>query len=122
MGSVVLIASMSVDIVEDSELLTGRRSEGLLGAANTFISKCVSGLGIFAGGLMLTIANFPRNAQPGPQSYELARHLAILYVPCQFILYSIAISFCWGYQITRDRHSSNLVEIQRRKALHLNDL
>ena len=46
--SSILTASMLADVVEDSELTTGRRSEGLLFAANSLVQKAVSGVGIFA--------------------------------------------------------------------------
>ena len=44
----ILTSSMVADIVEDSEVSTGRRSEGVFVAANSFVAKAVSGIGIFA--------------------------------------------------------------------------
>src|SRR6185436_11919503 len=53
MGIIVLImfASMLTDVVEDNELKTKRRSEGLLFAASAFVTKVISGGGHFVGGL-----------------------------------------------------------------------
>jgi GPH family glycoside/pentoside/hexuronide:cation symporter len=42
-----LVAAMIADVVEDSELKTGRRSEGLFFSAASLIAKAVSGVGIF---------------------------------------------------------------------------
>ncbi|MEO0655517.1 MAG: MFS transporter, partial [Pseudomonadota bacterium] len=39
-------ASMIADLVEQSELKTGRRSEGVFTAAETFVKKAVEGLGV----------------------------------------------------------------------------
>jgi GPH family glycoside/pentoside/hexuronide:cation symporter len=61
----ILVASMIADVVEDSEVTTGRRSEGLFFAANSFIQKSVSGVGIFASTLLLSAIGFPRGAKPG---------------------------------------------------------
>jgi hypothetical protein len=41
--SSILTSSMVADIVEDSEVATGRRSEGVFVAANSFVQKTVSG-------------------------------------------------------------------------------
>ena len=43
--SSILVAAMIADVVEDSEIQTGRRSEGTFFAANTFAQKAVNGLG-----------------------------------------------------------------------------
>ena len=52
-SSAVLTHAMIGDIVEESQLRTGRRSEGLFYAANTLMQKSTSGLGVFAAGLLV---------------------------------------------------------------------
>ena len=42
----ILASSMVADVVEESEIETGRRSEGLFFAARSFAQKAVSGFGI----------------------------------------------------------------------------
>ncbi|MBS0332818.1 MAG: MFS transporter, partial [Proteobacteria bacterium] len=64
-AGVILMTSMIADVVEDSELRTGRRSEGLFFAAAAFVNKAVSGVGIFASGLLLSAVHFPEHAKPG---------------------------------------------------------
>jgi GPH family glycoside/pentoside/hexuronide:cation symporter len=44
---------MVADIVEETELRTGRRSEGLLLAAYTFLQKLSAGMAIAVPGLLL---------------------------------------------------------------------
>ena len=41
------------DVVEEAQLKTGRRSEGLLFSASSLVQKAVSGIGIFASGMVL---------------------------------------------------------------------
>src|SRR5204862_349888 len=45
-------ASMLADVVEESEVRTGRRSEGLFFAGGFFIQKCTSGVALFVTALM----------------------------------------------------------------------
>ena len=59
----ILGSSMIADIVEDSELSTGRRSEGVFVAANAFVQKAVSGIGIFSSTMLLAVIGFPSDAQ-----------------------------------------------------------
>jgi glycoside/pentoside/hexuronide:cation symporter, GPH family len=103
-----LTSSMIADVVEDSELRTGRRSEGLLFSASSLVAKAVSGIGIFASGLLLLAIHFPRKAQPGHVPPEVIRHLALVYVPTIFVLYGLALIFLMGYRITRASHQDTL--------------
>nr|QQZ50218.1 MFS transporter [Phenylobacterium glaciei] len=61
----ILTSSMIADVVEDSELKTGRRSEGLFFAASAFVAKAVTGIGIFTSAMLLKAAAFPQGAKPG---------------------------------------------------------
>ena len=103
-----LTASMIADVVEDSELRTGRRSEGLLFSASSLVQKTVSGVGIFASGMLLLAIHFPRKAQPGHVPPEVIRHLALVYLPTIFTLYGLALIFLMGYRITRASHQETL--------------
>ena len=51
----VMLDSMMADVVEDSELETSRRSEGLFYAARSFASKAVSALGIVLAGSIVSL-------------------------------------------------------------------
>jgi Na+/melibiose symporter-like transporter len=103
-----LTTSMIADVVEDSELRTGRRSEGLLFSASSLVQKAVSGVGIFASGMLLLAIHFPRKAQPGHVPIEVIHHLGMVYVPIIFTLYGLALLFLMGYRITRASHQETL--------------
>jgi Na+/melibiose symporter-like transporter len=103
-----LTSSMIADVVEDSELRTGRRSEGLLFSASAFVGKAVSGIGIFASGMLLLAIHFPRKAQPGQVPAEVIHHLALVYVPTIWTLYGLALTLLMGYRITRASHQETL--------------
>lgn len=106
--SAILISSMIADVVEDSELRTGRRSEGLFFAAAAFINKAVTGVGIFASSMILALIAFPAGAQPGSVSEEVVRSLGLVYVPVLGGLYATAILFVSLYRITREGHEESL--------------
>lgn len=107
-ASSVLTASMVADVVEDSELTTGRRSEGLLFAAGSFVQKCVSGAGIFGSTVLLFAIGFPSDAKPGQVDPAVVRKLGLLYVPLLVVFFTLSIAFLSGYRIRRETHEENL--------------
>lgn len=111
----MLIASMLMDVVEDSELTTGRRSEGLFLAANTFVNKCVSGVGIFAAGLVLKLVDFPAHAKPGEVSELILQKLVFTYVPIQAALCVLVVLSLAGYRITHAVHEDNVRRLAERR-------
>jgi GPH family glycoside/pentoside/hexuronide:cation symporter len=75
----ILGASMMADVVEDSEIKTGRRSEGVFFAGSFFVQKCTSGIGILFAGSILAIAGFPERATPGLVPSGTIDRLTIIY-------------------------------------------
>lgn len=104
----ILNSSMIADVVEDSELRTGQRSEGLFFSAAAFVNKAVSGAGILSAGLILGIIHFPVGASPDEVAAPVLRNLALLFVPVTLTLYGIAVAFLCFYGISRDDHEANL--------------
>lgn len=104
----ILISSMVADVVEDSELATGRRSEGVFFAARSFAQKAVSGIGTFMATMILTTIGFPEDARPGEVAPAVVRDLGLVYVPTLMVLYVVALGFLTGYRISRETHNENL--------------
>jgi Na+/melibiose symporter-like transporter len=107
-GGSILLVSMLADIVEDSELKTGRRSEGLFFAGSSFMQKCASGLGLLASGLILSAAHFPAHAVPGHVAPDIIRNFVLIYAPVTATLYLIAMAIIGLYPISRETHNENL--------------
>ena len=103
-----LTTSMLADSVEENEIRTSQRTEGLYFAAAFFVQKCVSGLGIFLAGLLLAWINFPENARPGMVAPQVLRNLALTYVPLIVVLLGAAIFCVTFYKIGRAAHNANL--------------
>jgi Na+/melibiose symporter-like transporter len=104
----ILFSSMIADVVEDEELKSGRRQEGVFFAAIAFASKSTTGLGIFASGLIIAAIHFPTGAKPGAVDPEIIRNLGLIFIPVQVVLYSVATALLAGYGITRASHAETL--------------
>jgi Na+/melibiose symporter-like transporter len=104
----ILVSSMVADIVEESELATGRRSEGVFFAARSFIGKTVHGIGVLTATLLLAAIEFPQDAKPGLVEPDVIFDLGLVYVPAVFSVYVIAVLFVAAYRISRATHEANL--------------
>jgi len=102
------IWSMVADVVEASEVETGRRSEGTFSAGAFFASKCSTGLGIFVTGYLLAYAGMPAGAKPGEVAPQIVDDLAIAYVMCVFILAIGVALIVRKFPITRAQHEARL--------------
>ena len=104
----ILIASMVADLVEDSEISTGRRSEGVFFAAQTFVTKSLVGVGTLISTFLLLLIGFPEKAVVGQLAPEIVRNLGIAYACGLLFFYSLGI-FCLSfYKIDETRHKQNL--------------
>jgi GPH family glycoside/pentoside/hexuronide:cation symporter len=108
----ILMMSMIADLVEQSELKTGRRSEGVFFATITFTRKATQGLGVWAASLVLVFANFPTGASPEQVSPDSVSSLASLYVPAILVLWILKIVAIAMYRIDRRQHETNLAQIE----------
>jgi glycoside/pentoside/hexuronide:cation symporter, GPH family len=107
----IIASSMMADVVEDAAVSTGQRSEGLLFAANGLIAKCVTGVGTFLSGLILTWISFPQHAQQGHVDPAILFHLGMVFVPIVTIFSAIAIAVLLFYNIDRSTHEKNLARL-----------
>jgi Na+/melibiose symporter-like transporter len=107
----VLIFSMITDVNEDNELRTGKRSEGVFAAANSFLAKTVSGVGILIAGVLVDLVHFPANATPQNLDPQIIRNLMLINVPLQIVLWGTAISILGFYKIDRTAHQRNLEKL-----------
>jgi Na+/melibiose symporter-like transporter len=104
----ILVSSMVADVVEESELRTGRRSEGVFFAARSFAGKAVHGIGVFTATQILTFVEFPANAVPGEVAPGVLRDLGLVYVPVLMTVYILSLVMLFGYRISRADHVENV--------------
>ena len=110
-----LTASMMADLVEQAEVKTGRRSEGIFFAANTFIRKSVQGLGVMAASWVLTLADFPKGADPSRVPAESLWQLGATYVPAIWLVWALMITAISRYRLSRAQHEANLAALAGRQ-------
>lgn len=109
----ILSSSMIADIVEENELKTGRRSEGIFFAGISFMRKLARGSGLFLASLVLATADISRDIQPGELSEGTLTFLGAGYAFGLFALWGTAIAFLFRYQISREDHEANLAALER---------
>jgi glycoside/pentoside/hexuronide:cation symporter, GPH family len=114
----VAFGSMVADTVDEHELNTGKRQEGIFFATSSFSAKAASGMGNIIAGFALDLISWPR----GPHIKTAADvpadaivELGMLYGPyvagCGFI--SV---WCYTrYRLTRERHAEILAELYARR-------
>jgi Na+/melibiose symporter-like transporter len=113
-GCTILLASMLTDVVEDSQLRTGRRSEGLFFSFNSLVQKAVSGMGVFIAGLLLGLVHFPQNASPATLDPAIPRHLALVFLPTLLALSMSAFTCLTFYRINRSTHEENVRRLEEK--------
>ncbi len=111
-----ILASMVADLVEASELRTGRRSEGVFFSAVTFTRKATQGLGAFAAGLMLSAIGFPNGAAPAAVPAATIWKLGASYAPSLIVLWTLMIVAVGFYRLDRGDHEANLARLAERAA------
>jgi Na+/melibiose symporter-like transporter len=104
----VFLTAMIADVVEDNAVKTGRRSEGLLFAADSLFKKIASAGGPAMAGVILAVAHFPIGAKPGTVRPEVLRDLITLYIPTLMTIYVASITSLAFYNINRKTHADNL--------------
>jgi len=115
-ATLILFGSMMADVVDDSAVRTGRRSEGLFFAAMSFIAKFLSGAGTFLATQLLFFAGFPEHARPETIDPAVVRHLAYLYLPSLVLLYGTGMLLLSRYRISRSQHENNLAKLSESEA------
>jgi Na+/melibiose symporter-like transporter len=107
----ILASSMIGDIVEEVQVRTGRRAEGLLTTADSLPSKIVNAIAALIPGLILTVVAFPTKAQPSEKTMELITQVAWLYLPTVIVLFLASISTWAFYRLDEESHARNLEAI-----------
>ncbi len=104
----VVQSSMLADIVEHSQMSTGRREEGLFFASRSFAQKATSGVGAFIAGMALDLISFPKSATPGTVEPETIWNLGFIYGPVLMAFYIMALVSIGFYRITRRGHNDRV--------------
>ena len=108
--------AMFADIVDEHELDTGHRREGVIFAARSFLVKAISSVGVVVGGWVIDWIDFPRGARAGTVPDEVLWNLGLYQAPLPSIFVFIAVILYSGYQLDRTRHAEIIAALSLRKA------
>jgi len=109
----VLVNSMTADIVDYDESLNGRRREGLISAANSWITKMGVSLSFILAGLVLNVTGFDAGlGNDQADGTVLGMRILFCAIPATGTL--VAIIMLRGYPLTK----SKIEEIQQKLKPH----
>lgn len=111
----VLLDSMMADVVEDSEIATARRSEGLFYAARGFAGKAISAGGIVGAGTIVSLVGLDGITDVSQVTREIRLDLATFFLPLYCGLNLVALYIVSTYRISRDDHNANLQTLADRR-------
>ena len=111
---IILLDSMLSDVIDERELLSGQREEGLFFAARSFATKASYGLGSFFAGVGLDLIHFPRAATPDSVPPEAVLSLAVLSGPVLFVLFVATVVISSRFPLTAAKHGQIMREIELR--------
>ena len=112
----VMLDSMMADVVEDSEVDTSRRSEGLFYAARGFAGKMVSAGGIIFAGTIISFVGMDDIRSFEEMTWDLRFQLASLFLPLYCGLYLTGLAFVARYTLKIEDHEANLATLAGRRA------
>ena len=112
---IILMDSMLSDSIDEHELHSGKREEGLFFAARSFATKASYGLGSFFAGIGLDVIHFPRAATPENVPADAVLNLAIFSGPVMLILFVATVVISNRYPMTADRHREIMAGIQAQR-------
>ena len=117
--ALVSFPSMVADIVDENELKTGKRQEGIFFGAVSFSSKATSGLGNIVAGVGLDLIAWPRGIDIQTAADVPAQtivNLGVLYGP---VVAGFAVVSVWCYthhKLDRKGHAEIVVALEARHA------
>ncbi|MBW2242099.1 MAG: MFS transporter [Deltaproteobacteria bacterium] len=108
--------SMLGDVIDEGELVTGQRQEGIYGGVFTFLRKLGGALGVAGAGFLLDWAGFLRGGGAQGESALLAIRSLASIGPIVFLLLASWIAL--HYPLTRERHAQILTALARERENH----
>ena len=102
--------SMIGDIADEVDLQSGKRQEGVLYSAVSFVQKVNTAIGIFTGGITLWIFDISKETPTDDQAYSLFFVQGVVGP----ILFVIPLLFFYFYSLDRKRHTEILDKIRNR--------
>ena len=98
----MITISLMADLLDEQELSTGRRQEGVFFAAGAFVLKATTGLGAMLGGIVIDIVGLAPGSEPGSIEAPVLQSLGWFTVTLTGGMAFIAFIFYSRIQMTRE--------------------
>lgn len=109
--SMITAQSMVADLVEASEIQTGKRAEGVFSAGWFFVQKCGVGLGILASGLIVHWSGLPEKADPATLPFAVVENIMTFYAASVVLLAVAGAIVFRNFPLGRDDHEERLRQL-----------
>ena len=117
--ALISFGSMVADVVDEHELKTGKRQEGIFFASVSFSGKFTTGIGNVVGGIALDLISWPRGVTiqtAADVPAETVTWLGLVYGP---IVAGFAVVSVWcysHYRLDRERHRQIVAALAEKRA------
>ena len=112
--ALIAFNSMVADVVDEHELITGMRQEGIFFSSVSFSNKMTSGIGTVAAGFALAFIDWPTGAEVQTASdigAETIAWLGLIYGPI-VSGFALVSAYCYSkYGLNRQRHAEIVEEL-----------
>ena len=109
------VYSAIADVVDEQELSSGLRQEGIFYAVRTFFAKVANGLGHLLAGIAIDVIGFPAKAVVGEVPAQVIFDLGIFEAIISVLPVIGAIYFYGKYSIDKERHQAIRAELAQKK-------
>lgn len=109
-----LINSMMADVIDEFQLKTNAREEGLFFSSMSFAYKCTVGLGYLAAGILLKWISFPTQVDVESIPQEAINGLGLVGGPLVLCFYLFSLLFIAFYPISKKRYEDIRTQLETR--------
>ena len=109
------VYSAIADVVDEQELSSGLRQEGIFYAVRTFFAKVANGLGHLLAGIAIDVIGFPAKAVVGEVPAQVIFDLGIFEAIIAVLPVIGAIYFYGKYSIDKERHQAIREELAQKQ-------
>lgn len=110
----IAVQSLLADIVDEQELATGKRQEGVMFAAAFFSAKFISGFGYLVAGPFLDLIGLEAGAKPGEVSNQVIWGLGLIMGPGLALIMLVPMWMSYKITASHDRHIAVREALDRR--------
>ena len=104
MTAISLVNSMMADVVDEFELQTGNRQEGLFFSMMSLSLKMTTGIGTFIAGLLLAWIEFPKQSDVADVAPSIIDSLGWVGGPIVLGFFVLSVFFILPYPINKERY------------------